>query len=136
MNLLKRLAAVLALSLTLVALAPLATSPANAHTGFTWCESTNDGGEIGGHGCWRDDGDDWAACDEDSGDGMFAYAEFRVLRSGSWVLIGSADDGDDAGCDYGVEVNVLEGQKFRLRICLKSSPNSTPVSCDMRESEE
>lgn len=67
---------------------------------------------------------------------MFAYAEFRVMRSGNWALIGSAVDGSDAGCDYGVEVNVLEGQRFQLKICLKSSPNSAPAYCDVRESEE
>lgn len=107
---------------------------------FTWCEYTNDPGELAAKGCWVDDGDDWWVCDIDQGDSRHAVGDFYLERGFGvtyWDRVGHEEDdatGTD-GCDLGDDVNVANHQQFKIRICVQNG-NGDLYACDERVGRE
>ena len=119
----------------LVMSAPIASAEPHHQFDQTWCEASNDPGDAGADGCWVDNGDDWWVCDIDA-DGASAWGQMYLKEGGRWVLKGTTDASGNGTCNQGVQVNVLEGRQFLIKICIKASPASAPTYCDNRIGEE
>jgi hypothetical protein len=115
------------------------------------CESSNDrgDGEPGAKACFKDNGDDWFACDVDRGGSGTAFvfaAEFEENFSHlGWLVqdeyrIWHRAEEDNASdgvkvlgdCDKGPEVNINEGNWIRLTACIEKDGVVLRDSCDHR----
>jgi hypothetical protein len=115
------------------------------------CESSDDRGDgvPGAKACFKDNGDDWFACDIDRGGSGTAFvfaAEFdENLSHLGWLVqdhfrIWHRAEEDDAtdgvkvlgDCDKGPEVNINEGNWIRLTACIEKGDDVIRDSCDHR----
>lgn len=103
------------------------------------CEQSDDAGDAGTKGCFKDDGDIWYACDIDKGGSGTAYvraARFANKDSPVFQFIGAeSDDATDGtkvleDCDKGPHGNVPDGWWMGLLVCIKKDGDVHWNSCD------